>query len=385
MLECGDCGDIFDSPDNVCTGCGSENSFLLPPFQTVAALTAEFITTTGSSRLEAKVGALWPTNDRVCYRLIEEVEGKFRRRNKYHSYYDNEPESTSTPSRLTSYINGLMTFEKLVESLMRDLVRSAIDTGSHKVAGGNIVFMHYMDYSDEDVGRLLAVMVDKKAGFDFDPDSLLPKNSTHINLDAMRQAALFDLSLFQLTYPEVPERETYLQFIKGSSKGKFFREAFGCQIRAENSVSVNELYRAIDSFQETKLLPYEFYDKAKSVVDAMLVEAAKRKTSVSASALYEAIESVLDVDSPHRGTFEQFVNRGSFVINEHIEPTAAAIEAENWVQVEAIDQSFNAKVLRDSVGGLGSGEPVEYDADNNQLILKIHDPAMQNSLSKLVR
>ncbi|MDR9767198.1 nucleoid-associated protein [Shewanella baltica] len=384
MIECVECGEQFSKSLDTCPECETLVTPELPKFVTIAAVTAEFLTQTGSSSLSSKIGELWPKNDGICYRLIVEVENKFKRRNKYHSYYDEDTSATSIPARLDSYINGALKFKGLVKLLMKALVDAAKDAGAYKVAGGNIVFMHYKGHDEGEIGRLMAIMVDKKDGFNFD-ENLVPTDSEHINLEAMRQAALFDLTLFDATYPEVPLNETYLKFIKGASKGLFFREAFGCIIRAENAHSIRQLFAALDSFQLKNELPDLFYDDAINALDTILSRAAKDKKSVPASMLYEAIESALDSDSPLRGTFQNFVNSNGFEINNHIEPTSSSVEAEKWVNIEAADESFIAKVYKQSIGKCGSGDNVQYDPDNHKLILKIADSQTRDALLKLMK
>ncbi|ARD24152.1 nucleoid-associated protein [Shewanella japonica] len=383
MFECTDCGETFDESLENCPDCEALAPIERPKFISVAAVTAEFITQTGSSSLSSKVGSEWPEDDDICYRLIVEVENKFKRRNKYHSYYDEDVSPNSTPVRLKSYINNTLSFTELVTLLMASLVDAAKDAGAYKVAGGNIVFMHYKGHEEDDTGRLMAMMVDKKDGFNFD-EHLVPTDSEHINLEAMRQAALFDLALFDSTYPEIPQEETYLKFIKGASKGLFFREAFGCVIRAENAHSVTQLYDALSAFQLQNDLPESFYNNAFTSLDAILSKAAKDKKSVPATVLYEAIEGALELDSPLRGTFQTFVNTNGFEINHHIEPTTNSVDAERWIDIQAVDESFMAKVFKKSIGQAGTGEVVQYDPENHKLILQISDEKTQKSLLKLM-
>lgn len=391
VYECLECKNGFELSLNVCPVCETPKTIERPKLIAVAAITGEFITDKGSSKLESKVGSPWPIDDDICYKFISEVERKFKNRTKFHSYYDKDTESdkSSTASKLISYINESKSsekqneeFKKLVHILLRDLVDSAIETGTHKVSGGNIVFMHYKNNDDSDLGRLLAVMVSKKDGFNFN-DDLIPTDAAHINLDALRQAALFDLTLFDEVYPDIPESDTYLKFIQGNSQGAFFKKAFGCKVIADNGRSVSQFYEAILSFQETKKLPETFYDNAKVKVDEAFEKAAKTKSPVSLKELSNIVESELKSDSNLRGTFLHYVNT-NFEVNHHIEPTKNDIEVENWLEVAAYDESFKAKIYRKKIGECGSGEPVEYDIEHNKLILKITDEDAQDVLKKLV-
>tara|TARA_R110001583_G_scaffold195537_1_gene375638 strand:- start:2215 stop:3384 length:1170 start_codon:yes stop_codon:yes gene_type:complete len=385
MFTCDECGHEYEDALDSCPECdATRDDVKRPALVAVAAITAEFQTQQGSSKLSSEVGELWPPNDAVCFGLITEIERKFKRKNKYHSYYENDATPSSVPSRLQLYIKGNIKFKALVALFMKDLVDAAIKAGAYKVAGGNIVFMHYKNLEDDDVGRLLAIMVDKKNGFDFD-ENLIPKNSEQINIDALRQAALFDLTLFDATYPSQPSGETYLRFIKGASRGSFFKSAFGCEIKADNGRSIEQLHGAIDKYQEHFKLPLSFYDKAKQKVDELLEKAAKDHQEISARKLFEAVESLIPEGRNLRGTFEKFVNEHEYEINDHIEPTRNNANFGQWVEVTANDESFNAKIYRSKLGAVGSDTSVQYDVENHQLILKVTDPATREALTKNVK
>lgn len=384
MTACDECGHEYEKALDSCPECDATTADAQrPSLVAVAAITAQFQTEQGSSKLSSEVGDLWPKNDKVCFGLITQIERKFKRKNKYHSYYEDDPSPSSVPSRLQLYIAGKVQFKALVELFMEDLVEAAINAGAYKVAGGNIVFMHYKSLESDDVGRLLAIMVDKKNGFDFD-DNLIPKNSEQINLDALRQAALFDLTLFDSTYPNEPTGETYLRFIKGVSKGSFFKSAFGCEIKADNGRSVEQLHEAINKYQDHFKLPLSFYDKAKRKVDELLEKAAVNQQEISARKLFEVVESLIPEERNLRGSFEKFVNENGYEINDHIEPTRNNAKFGQWVEVVAIDESFNAKIYRSMLGAVGSDKSVQYDVENHQLIFKVTDPATREALTKNV-
>lgn len=384
MTACDECGHEYEKVLDSCPECDATTADVQrPSLVAVAAITAQFQTEQGSSKLSSEVGDLWPKNDKVCFGLITQIERKFKRKNKYHSYYEDDPSLSSVPSRLQLYIAGKVQFKALVELFMEDLVEAAINAGAYKVAGGNIVFMHYKSLESDDVGRLLAIMVDKKNGFDFD-DNLIPKNSEQINLDALRQAALFDLTLFDSTYPNEPTGETYLRFIKGVSKGSFFKSAFGCEIKADNGRSVEQLHEAINKYQDHFKLPLSFYDKAKRKVDELLEKAAVNQQEISARKLFEVVESLIPEERNLRGSFEKFVNENGYEINDHIEPTRNNAKFGQWVEVVAIDESFNAKIYRSMLGAVGSDKSVQYDVENHQLIFKVTDPATREALTKNV-
>lgn len=278
MLECVECGHSFDEKLNDCPKCAELHDVIRPELVAVAAKTVQLITERGSPEIESKIGELWPQNDDVCYKLISQVEQKFAAKNKFHSYLRENNSIKSLPSTLKRYVENKLDFSGLVSSMMQQLVIAARESGAHKLTGGSILFMHYKSHENDDLGRLLAILVDKKDGFDFDEVSLVPKNTPHLNLDALRQAALYDLTLFELIYPEIPKEDTYLQFIKGNSSASFFKSAFGCDERnTDNVLSVDQLRVALSDFDEKHNIGSAFYENAKVDFELLIERAEKRK------------------------------------------------------------------------------------------------------------
>lgn len=382
MLDCVDCDFTYDENLSECPRCAELENSERPRLIAESAITAQFITNAGNSELESKLGDVWPENDDVCYRLITLVERKFAAKNKFHSYLKEDNSIHSTPSRLKNYIDGTTDFESLVEMFMTELVRAAEDAGAHKISGGNIVFMHYKSHDDDDIGHFLAIMVDKKDGFDFD-EQLVPKNTPHINIDAMRQAALFDLTLFDEVYPNIPERDTYLKFIKGNSTGAFFKKAFGCEEgNTDNAESIDQFREAILAFEERYSLGVTFYDNAKRDFELLIEKAERDGIPVSLTKLNNAVDAHIPDNSPVKGTFGTFLNTEGYEVNQHIEPTLNSVKKGQWVDVEALDKSFSGKVVRTRVGKSGSGLPVEYE--NGRLTFLITSESKQQEFEKLI-
>ena len=383
MQSCVECDFSYEDALTDCPRCIELKLVLPPELVAVAAMTAEFITQAGSSKLEAKIGTLWPQNDDVSFKLITEVEKKFKGKNKFHSYFTENNTLNSTPNLLKQYIDTTITFTGLVTKFMDSLVAAAQEVGVHKVSGGNIVFMHYKGREDTDKGRLLAIWVTKKEGFDFHEVSLVPKDSNHLNLDALRQAAYFDLALFDAVYPDIPTDETYLKFIKGTSTGTFFKNAFGCNERNVGNVdSIKNLRCAVIDYQEKYRLSNDFYMDASNKVEKLLEAAQKSGKPISISTLCNAVDSLLDEDSPLKGTFESFINNNGYEINHHIEPTLNSVKAGQSIELVAGDKSFSAKILRKEIGPAGSSHMVQY-AEDGRLTFLIVDPDQKKELLKL--
>lgn len=381
MLSCIECEFTYDESEENCPRCSEIENQERPKLIAISAMTTQFITQ--ADELEAKLGNLWPENDEVSFKLITEVERKFKSKNKYHSYFSENNGLNSAPVILKKYVKGDVNFSRLVEKFMKSLISAARDVGARKITGGNIVFMHYKTFGDsEDIGRLLAIWVTKKDGFNFDEVNLLPKDTSHLNLDAMRQAALFDLTLFNDLYPNIPSTDTYLKFIQGASTGEFFKIAFGCDIKNVGNVdSVNNLRQAISDFQDKHDLSNDFYTNASDKVEVMLCKAQKSGMPISLPDLCDAVNDEVPIGSIVRGTFSSFINSNGYEINHHIEPTLNSVKAGQSIDLIAKDKSFTAKILKKQIGSVGSGQVVEYE--DGRLTFIISDEKQKNALLKL--
>lgn len=385
MFECKECGITYSDKLIACPECNedAENEDASPSLRAIAAITGAFAFDADKSKLSATLGDLWPIRDEVCFALINAVEKKFKRKNKFHSYYDYSDSPRSLPARLENYISENIDFEALAGDILTRLVNEANESSGNKSRIGNVVFMHYKGPDEDDLGRFLIILVNKKDGFDFDAN-LIPKDSKHINLDALRQAALVDLTLFDVEYKPGILQKSYLRFIKGSSQDEFFKKAISCVVKADNGESVQQLFKALADFQEEHKLPDSFYNRASEKLTDKLERSAKLKSEVSLVELSAAVDLFLDERPELKGAFNTFVNIREYPVNHYIEPTRQSVENEKWIELQAQDSSFKAKISRRNIGAAGSGAEVEYDTDNHKLTFNIASADSRALLAKLV-
>lgn len=388
MQTCSVCEFSFDKNISECPKCEIENTDKKQELITKAAITARLTTPKGDISndivLNSEVGKLWPTNDEICFKLINQVEKKFTNKGKFHSYLDENDSFRSKPTYLKNYIDNKINFRTLVDYFMDELLIEARRVGSKKITGGNILFMHYKSHDANDLGRFLAILVDKKDGFDFEENSLKPINTPHLNLDSLRQAVMFDLTLFDEVYPDRPNNDTYLKFIMGNSTAGFFKKAFGCnQNNIDNAKSVFQLRDAISEYTDKFQLGPNFYQKAKNSFESIILETAKKKGTVSVETLYDAIEKNLPSSHSHlKGNFKNFIAQNDYEINHFIEPTKPSAESGKYVNIETEDKSFTGKVARKRVGKTGSGKPIEYE--DGILTIRITSPSQKEEFEKLI-
>ncbi|MEZ8056811.1 nucleoid-associated protein [Vibrio splendidus] len=223
------------------------------PLVVINAIAAEVNKRDG--RFDFEFGDVWDNGNAHALNFVQEIEKKFSRKSKTYGFLSVDKGRNSIPTLLTNFNSGDEgVFESTTKSMMERLKSSLNEDGRGNTQVGHMVFVHYCNEGEEeDLGRLLVVMVDKKDVFDFG-EGLVPKRFKSIDVDTLRQAVLYDLTLFDSVYPDhVAEHQdkAYLRFISGRSKGQFFREALGTNDMIDNTVSVSSIFDAIEGFAKT--------------------------------------------------------------------------------------------------------------------------------------
>jgi nucleoid-associated protein len=338
-------------------------------FQVVAAITAsmERDTNVVGNPFKFSLGNLWNLNSKAANGFIEQIEKKFRRKNKFHSYFSGLP-SNSTPINIEKYISSKTDFQKLAEAQMSLIVYVANSSERGSLQGGNLVFVHYKTPGDDDdVGRLMIVMVDKKSAFEFDK-YLQPKALQPIDTDALRQAAMFDLTLFTAVYPN-KEGATYLHFIEGRSKSDFFKTALGCDSTIPNKESIYNLFEAIKLFSlHNDLKPVSQERLTQGVYDFLDKHIGKQ---VSLGDIQHIVDKHLPDGHKAAGAFSEFANDQGFQINDFFEATRASLN--NGVSIKIIDfeSNYSVSVKSGSLGYEGSDKPVIVDDNLTYLMIPL--------------
>ncbi|HIF9402460.1 TPA: hypothetical protein ACX6SN_000782 [Photobacterium damselae] len=357
----------------------------------VHAITVELEIDNSKSTVTPRFGSIWPLNgEDVSFQFIQQVELKFKRKNKFHGYYDSDT-GTQVASYLHKYIASSVSkedFIALITSLTSELKDAIFELRvASKVASSKIVFMHYKSRENDDFGRVLAVMVDKKSGFDFIEESLLPKQAQHINLEALKQAVSIDVDLFDICYPNSPESEAYLKFIRGSSSASYFRKAFGCKEKSDNGESLNNLYKAIDSYTTINNLGEDFYfDAEEKLTDFVVNIKNSDKSSFSIDQAAIVIESALPENRKElENTFSTFVNESEFMINQYIEPTAQQVNEHLWIDFSDQDNGLIARVHSTiEIGKKGEGKDVEFNESTRKLEIKVKDAKIRDKIMRMI-
>ncbi|WP_156293345.1 nucleoid-associated protein [Serratia oryzae] len=379
MFKCPECEYIHVNVVEKCEGCGFEveiEEIVNTNFIAISALTAQFEISSNRT-LEIKTGRLWNLNNEVSNNFITKLESKFRRKNKFHNFLTKDDLPRSIPSILKKYINKEIIFKRLAQSML-EKIKLEIGTDGRKILGiteSNVIFIHYKTISDnKDLGRLLIVMVDKKSGFDFEKVALTPKKLSPIDTDALRQAALFDLTLFNVSYPN-NDSESYVRFIQGKSKSDFFKDALGCRKDVDNKRSIDEVFNAIFKFTNENNLPISIRDKIEESIRDFLDKKSRDKNdkSVRLIDIQKKIDKCLPDDHPSKGQFSTFVNANEFQIDDIFEPTNFSAENSSSYSFSDQNKNFTCKVRKTAIGSQNSTKPVKLDKVNRCLVFPLSD------------
>ncbi|BDY04882.1 nucleoid-associated protein [Ferrimonas sp. YFM] len=384
------CGHIISTKDLVCThdGCGAAQ---LQPHScpmTICSAIAGALTKERSASFSCRVGDEWPVSQSdASSRFVVEVEQKFSRKNKFHSHFaDDCGEANSFPRILKRYLQGDLDVQQLTSQLMFKLRSAALDTSGSKPTGGNVVVTHYKKSNDiDDAGRLLIVMVTQTDGFKLDPTTIIPQEIDHIDLKALRQAAMIDLTQFDAVYPEKPADETYLHFIQGHSSAEFFKAALGCDVDANNKTSIKNFFEALHDFCKSADLETDLTDQLFDCVEHAMVNLPKDRDFITKDELVRVVESELrEGGYSAEGAFSSYLEVGDYKVNDYIEPTNLGVKKGQEINIKGVN-GIGVQIKMNLIGGKDSDKAFCFNPDTKEATLTFTvDEADVEQLNELI-
>lgn len=325
----------------------------------LSAITGDLKRNNNTKLFSKKMGVEWNLDDVMAQEFVKMVEVKFRRKAKTHAFFDAKG-ADEMPAILNKYIAKKASFLNLASVIMDRLEHEANALTSLSLSGGRVVFIHYKESEvDTDAGKFFSVMVKDKSGFEFDGD-LRPKNLSTIDIDALMQAALFDLFLYKKDYPS-EAGSPYIHFIEGSQKSQFFKAALGCSAVVNNRDSVNNIFKALADFMDQNKIKKPVRDKIRKAVDDVIENAVNSTVPevrlVKVSDVEEAVDRALPKRHPCKGKFKRFINENSFDVNDVFEPHGTTFKNARRVSITGDNNSFEAKVSPNAIGFDGEDKP----------------------------
>jgi nucleoid-associated protein len=326
-----------------------------------------------------ELGNIWDTGNEHALSFVIEVEKKFNRKAKTYGFLGIDPRQESIPTILQALNEDSENhFISTARRMMSRLKSSLNDEGRGNTQVGHVVFIHYCnELEQDDHGRLLVIMVDKKEVFDFG-EGLVPTQFKSIDVDTLRQAVLYDLTLFDAVYPEHVEEEqdqAYLRFISGKSKGLFFKEALGTTDIIDNTVSTSSIFGAIEDFGEDLGLPTAYIRKLQEDVELLIQEKNGKQISINSVAKRIIANLPEDNNDITVDDFVSFVNENDYKISEIFDVTRGQLQKATSIEGQK-GQDFFYRVKKSALGSVDDEDDekyVKYDAEKRLLYFEVQD------------
>lgn len=327
-------------------------------------------------RFDYDFGNIWNGDNEHALNFVQEIEKKFSRKSKTYGFLGLDTGTLSIPTILTHFnkdVDG--NFERATRSMMQRLKSSLNNDGRGNTKIGHMVFIHYCNEGEEDdLGRLLVVMVDKKEVFDFD-DSLVPTKFKSIDVDTLRQAVLYDLTLFDAVYPDQTQEnqdKAYLRFISGRSKGQFFQEALGTTDIIDNTVSVSNLFDAIDGFGEFLKLKKGYVRKIQEEVERLIDQKKGKQISVNNVAKKVIANLPEGTDNLDLEDFIGFINENDYKISEIFDVTRSQLQKATSIEGRQ-GQDYSYVIKKSALGKVDDDKIVRYDENTRTIYIEVKD------------
>ncbi|RAW92483.1 MULTISPECIES: nucleoid-associated protein [unclassified Photorhabdus] len=379
-IECPSCGSKHEA-EEVCS-CGYspelelKDENYIPQFAMTASL-EKFIVDKKAS-FKVTLGTVWDISANDVQSFIKRVERKFKNNRKQHGFISKNELINSTPFQMKSYLNNNTDFESFVSGLMTNVQIEANGENRGRLSGGEVVFIHYkLDNDMDSHGKLFIIMVDKKNVFNFD-DELIPTELSSVDMDALRQAAMLDLTLFNKIYPN-NDGDPYLQVISGKSSSSFFKRALGCNEKLDNARSIEQLYKAIKDFSKLKKLTPVETAKVLEATAALMDKKSKDNNDkkISINDIQKIFEDRIEKRKIGSNDFVQFVNINSYLIDDFFEPTIHSGKCFGEVNIISSNKDYNCKFSLNVISDdPNSNSKVFYDRNNGYLRINLSNEDM---------
>ncbi len=332
------------------------------------------------------LGAPWNNENEHALNFVKEVEKKFRRKSKSYAFFKEDNRADSMPTILKHFLkNSEDDFVYGAQKIMNRLKSSLNEDGRGNTQVGHVVIIHYAgELDEEDMGRLLIIMVDKKDVFDFN-QNLVPTQFKSIDVDTLRQAVLYDLALFDEVYPKtsrLQEHEAYLTFISGKSKGAFFREALGTTDIIDNTVNITSIFGTIEEFGKSLNLKAPYIRKIIDEVETLIHDKKGKNISLNGVAT-KVIANLPEAKSHYTAEdFLAFVNEREVKISEVFDVTQGQLDKATSIEGRK-GQEYFYRVKKSALGRPADKEKIiYYDTEKRILQFHIADDDEHNALSQ---
>lgn len=258
--------------------------------------------------------------------------------------------------------NGEMEFIEFSIKSSDLLKKSLLETAT--VETGFVVFSHYQFLATD---YLMIALVNTKQHVEINGELELTC-SDHLDLAKLQLAVRIDLTQLQTT----PEQNRYISFIKGRMGRKvsdFFMRFIGCEERVDVKQQNKQLLATVDQFLSSEQLDPQEKQQNREVVAQYYKEQLEQGEDINVRTLAEKLPSDDVTD------FYQFTQQAEQPVEESFQADRTILKglAKFSGQGGGVSLSFDRKLY---------GDRIQYDAQNDTLVIKGIPPNLKDQLLK---
>jgi len=248
------------------------------------------------------------------------------------------------------------------EQVFIDISRKTIDRikvyldNQNFATGGYLIFVYYK--VDHQLHFLIAMIKDK-GGFTFTDDMDL-KDTHHIDLDKLHQAARIDLSKLHA------EEESYLSFLKGNSKQDiigYFANALGCTDLIPSNITTQNVFQLIQTICSDADIPNETIKNITDNVHDFLKE--RHPESVKLEEIAVKLNANLPLELHDK--FIEKANSDEFCISQEFVPNPTALRSFKRIDFKAA--TWNLSMNKNALGIPDSEAEIIFDSEEKSLTI----------------
>ncbi|RVU31115.1 nucleoid-associated protein [Neptunomonas marina] len=312
-------------------------------------------------------GGVVTSSTDIASQMVESLNNALARRSTltHGSFNQENPAGYPFIDAFSQYLESEQTsdaFSTLCDTGLAQLT-AAIDAPSARSAtGGYVVFSHY---TLERYEFLLVALVRNRATISLG-DDLTPQQINQLDLDKLHQAAKVNITNFR------KGKESYLSFTGTKETGSvthYFATAFGCTDVVPSKKSTSDLLQAAKDF----CTEHGMYDEREQVVEDV-VSYLNRQRSEKLTANLPEVEQIFDQYIPPEqaeelsGSFSRFANGERYQVSHEFQPHTHTLN--NLTKLKLKSDNWQADLSKKSIGTPGTGNDIEFDEENKQLVIK---------------
>ena len=314
-------------------------------------------------KLEKKVGQksavtyrdeVLPKDEQTALFVNTITEAYNRKSNIFWGFFDANVDNYPFQSMLNDYLLELSAeaFVAFSKRAMEHLQKEIDDTPL--ATGGYIVFIHFIE---DGMDFVICAILQDREGFTIDPDTMLLRESPHLDFDQLRVASRINATVWKHRTHE----NHYVSFLHTSGEvSRYFKSFIGC---TENTSTGDLTQKAIDATRDhlksLNLPDEEFNDRFEQAMGHMK-EKAKNKEPID----LKTLAHVVSEDDPD--AFMSLATSDEYDVSPVFNGHKSSIDASTY-------RLFKTKEMTVRFHQALWGYAVHWDPETNELTIQVPD------------